>query len=237
MLSATAITQLLSIALYGIGSSMNDSTGYHHNSRAEMLEFIPASCQRLLDVGCHAGDFGAYVKERRHAEVWGLDSNLQALELAKVKLDHAIGHRFDETADVPDHYFDVITFNDVLEHFSDPAPALQLCKRKLRPGGVVVCSIPNIRHIDNLEHLLFEMDWRYEESGIRDQTHLRFFTKKSIVRTMEINGFDIVTIIGINPRFWSQGKYWRRAMFRLMPGWTDDMKYIQFAVVARPRGQ
>lgn len=212
---------------------MNDTTGYYHNLRPEMVHFIPASCRRLLDVGCHAGDFGAHIKAKLHAEVWGIDPNGSALAHAKGKLDYAILGSFDEAAGIPDSYFDVITFNDVLEHFPDPDPVLQLCKKKLGPGGVVVCSIPNIRHIENLEHLLVDMDWRYEVAGIRDHTHLRFFTRKSIVRTMELNGFEVETIQGINPRFWSPGKYWRRLMFRLLPKWTEDMKYMQFAVVAR----
>lgn len=208
------------------------NSGYTNNPRDEMLKYVPRTARRVLDVGCAAGAFAARVKERNRAEVWGIDPNAEAVAIAKERLDAAIARPFDETSTLPDHHFDVIIFNDVLEHFANPERALRLCHEKLVPGGVVVCSIPNVRHIDNLEHVLLERDWRYEEFGIRDATHLRFFTKKSIVRLFQDAGFAIQLIEGINSQFWDRKKLWRRALFRLFPEWSEDTKFLQFAVVA-----
>ena len=82
-------------------------------------------------------------------------------------------------------------------------------------------------------HPLVEMDWKYEDKGIRDRTHLRFFTKQSIMRTFEEAGYDIVLMEGINRRYW----WWEGKRFfpvRLILGkWILDMNYLEFAVIAK----
>ena len=81
---------------------------------------------------------------------------------------------------LPDNNFDVVIFNDVLEHFENPWAVLENVKTKLNASGVVVASIPNVAYITNLVELILKKDWRYKpEGGILDKTHLRFFTKKS----------------------------------------------------------
>ena len=132
---------------------------------------------------------------------------------------------------MPDGYFDVITFNDSLEHFSDPMPALQLCKTKLAPGGSIICSFPNVRYIDNVIHFLVDMDWKYEDAGILDYTHLRFFTKKSMERWFVDAGYKIESITGIKQHYWSGKKIF---LLRLFFGkYVEDMKYLNYVVVAK----
>ncbi|RYZ90801.1 MAG: methyltransferase domain-containing protein [Proteobacteria bacterium] len=79
---------------------------------------------------------------------------------------------------LPAQYFDVISFNDVLENLPDQWAALRLAEGKLTPNGRVVISLPNFHHIDNLLHILKDKDFNYEPEGIQDKTHLRFFTIK-----------------------------------------------------------
>ena len=134
--------------------------------------------------------------------MWGIDPSSSVSESASEVLDHFIHDFFSEDLNLPKHYFDVITFNDSLEHFPNHLPPLEACHSLLKPDGVIVASIPNVRYIENLRHLLFEMDWNYEDMGIRDRTHLRFFTKKSILRTFEEAGYQVLRIKGINPRYW-----------------------------------
>lgn len=209
------------------------STGYDHNSRPEMLQFIPQGCERLLDVGCHAGSFGKAAKEKYGVEVWGVEPNPDAAAIASQNIDKVEVGPFEDGLDIPDKYFDAVIFNDVLEHLVSPQQALQLAKTKLRTNGVIVASIPNMRHIDNLEHLLFERDWRYELSGTRDSTHLRFFTRKSMVRMFEECGLKIITVVGINAKWWVREKWIRRFVFRMCTGATEDLRYVQYAIVAR----
>jgi len=206
---------------------------YYELDRAEMLPFIPKSCKSLLEVGCSSGAFGELVKKQiPDCTVWGIEPDTQAAETAAARLDKVINKEF--SPDLPElqgQRFDVICFNDVLEHLTDPEMALLDAKPFLAPHGEVVASLPNILFFYQITQILIEQDWRYEESGIMDNTHLRFFTKKSIRRMFEKSGYRIEEITGINP---SYGLKYTIANTLLL-GRLADWKYIQFAVQARPQ--
>ena len=207
---------------------------YRQLERAEILPFVPRSCVRLLDIGCGEGAFGALFKKERGGEAWGIEPYAPAAMVAATRLDKVLSSPLSECVDLPQGYFDTICFNDSLEHFAEPEPALTSCKALLRPSGVVVASIPNVRYIENIAHLLIELDWRYENSGIRDRTHLRFFTKKSMERMFQEAGYVVLSISGINSHYWSGKKIWLLRKF-LRP-WVEDMRYLQYVVVAQPMG-
>lgn len=206
---------------------------YYATYRREMLPFVPANCRRLLDVGCGAGGFGALVKRERGTEVWGAEYEPRVAQLAAGQLDRVICGDFVDVAGLPDGYFDVVMFNDSLEHFRDTDPPLQRAKKLLAPGGVVIASIPNVRYIDNVYHFLIEKDWHYAESGILDNTHLRFFTRKSMVRTFEEAGYTIDSITGINSHYWSGKRIFLLRLF--FEKWIEDMRYLQYVVIAHSR--
>ena len=104
----------------------------------------------------------------------------------------------------------------------------------LRPGGRVHCCVPNMRHIENLEHLVLTGDWRYEEHGVRDRTHLRFFTEKSLRRLFEDAGYRVIEMTGINESWWAPEHRLRRLLFRLFPRFTRDMRFVQILVIGEP---
>lgn len=86
--------------------------------------------------------------------------------------------------------FDAITFGDVLEHLRFPLEALKKVRSFLAEGGAVLASVPNISHAAiayELAHGRFE----YRSVGLLDATHIRFFTKQSLVRLFEEAGFAI----------------------------------------------
>jgi 2-polyprenyl-3-methyl-5-hydroxy-6-metoxy-1,4-benzoquinol methylase len=205
---------------------------YYSLSRPEMLEYIPKNSKIILDVGCGYGYFGRLVKDKMNSTVWGIELDDVAGESAKSNLDNVfIGDVFDIIETLPKQHFDCIVFNDILEHLVDPYTLLEKTKSLLTNQGVVVCSIPNVRYIGNLKRLLISKQWKYEDFGILDKTHLRFFTKKSIIETMEILGFDIITIKGIN-----QVKTFKFNLLNaLFLGTLSDTRYLQFACVVKPK--
>jgi 2-polyprenyl-3-methyl-5-hydroxy-6-metoxy-1,4-benzoquinol methylase len=207
------------------------ATGYHSSERREMLAFLPATFTRLLDVGCSEGGFGAAVLATRPGtEVWGVEPHQPSARVAAARLTHVVNAPFCEDASIPDAYFDVITFNDSLEHMVDEHAALRLAFKKLLPRGTLVCSVPNVRYLENLRELLVEADWRYVDSGILDRTHLRFFTKKSIRRAVEDCGFSVLRIEGINSHWWSG---WKIGLLKLiLRERFEDTRWLQFVVVA-----
>lgn len=67
-------------------------------------------------------------------------------------------------------------------------------KTVLADDGIIIASIPNVRSIKVVGPLLLRGKWEYSNSGILDQTHLRFFTKESALNLFRQNGFDVLAI-------------------------------------------
>ena len=210
---------------------------YFECPRPEMLEYVPSPCRRVLDVGCGTGNFGASLRKRTGCEVWGVENNAQSIPKAEENLDKVLHGHFGLELDLPSGHFDCIVFNDVLEHMPDPASSLALARALLRSGGCVVASIPNVRHFPTLWKLVIRGEWEDKEFGILDKTHLRFFTRLSIMRLFQEAGFTIQRIDGISP-FHSlepdDHSLWRQyCLFSWLPiPGIRDMRYQQFAIVA-----
>ena len=174
----------------------SDPLHYYQANRGVMARYLPQTYERVLEVGCGAGGFFDHL--RQPCEVWGVEPNPAAARAASLKLHRVLTGRFDSIADqLPDAYFDMVICNDVIEHMDDHDRFLEAIKAKMRPGGWIVGSIPNVRHITALFKLLVAKDWPYSESGILDRTHLRFFTEKSLVRTLRNHGYAIEAFEGI----------------------------------------
>lgn len=170
----------------------NDNSIYYHAPRSEMMPFVPEEARCILEIGCAEGTFGAAIKRRADAEVWGIEFNPEVAERATASIDRVlVGDVDEQSAAVPDAYFDVIICNDVLEHLRNPGDTLAKLRHKLKPGGVVVASIPNIRYFPALGEIIVKRDFPLEESGIFDRTHLRCFTRKSIIRMFTDSGFTM----------------------------------------------
>jgi len=212
--------------------NLMDRPEYGDEARPPLLKLVPADAVTILDVGCNRGAFGAAIKKVRHAEVWGIEPDVACAEVARGRLDQVINDVFRAENPIPNNYFDLITFNDSLEHMQDPAAALALCKAKLNQRGRIQCCVPNMRHVATLEHLLLERDWQYQETGVRDRTHLRFFTEKSIVGLFTDLGFSVISKQGINEDWWDDKKVLRRLFFRMFPEYTRDMRFQQIVVLA-----
>ena len=204
---------------------------YYRAGRDEMLPFIPERIKSAIEIGCGDGAFGAALKaEGRVDEYWGLEIHPPSGETARQTLDKVlVGNAELLIDDLPDDYFDVMVFNDSLEHLVDPFLFLEKAKKKLRSGGVVVASIPNVRYFKNLYNLIFRKQWRYVDSGILDRTHLRFFTCESIKDMFEDTGFSIVQLKGIH----GSRKRKVRILSLISFGLLSDIRYLQFAVVAK----
>ncbi|WP_037051812.1 class I SAM-dependent methyltransferase [Psychroserpens burtonensis] len=208
----------------------NKAKAYYNFPREEMLDYLPKEAQTVLEVGCGQGAFAAQIKDYNDAEVWGIEYMKEEGNLAKNILDKVfIGGVEDFIKDLPDNYFDAIYFNDVLEHLAYPDAVLRDLKSKLKANGLVISSIPNLRHFRVLKMLVIDGNWDYAEHGVMDKTHLRWFTKKSIRKMYESLGYEIVSHEGISP-----SKSLKPYLYNIPLLFTGmDMKYKQFATVAR----
>lgn len=206
---------------------------YYKNERIEMLQFAPRSARRILDIGCGEGVFGSILKTELQAEVWGIEMDPASGLVAEKVLDKVIvNDAFGALDKMVGETFDVIVLNDVLEHFFENEKLLKLLKNFLSEDGVIVASIPNVRFFDNLLNFMFRKTWEYEDSGILDRTHVRFFTKKSIIKMFERLDFDIVRLQGLNGYITS----WKFSLINILTlGFVSDSRYLQFGVVVKNR--
>lgn len=203
---------------------------YFNQYRREMLPYIPEHAKIILEVGCAEGLFGAALKHKIK-EVWGVEYDPKQSMKAQNRLDKVFtGDIAEVMMFLPDHYFDCIVCNDVLEHLIDPYTILDSLKQKLTSEGVIVSSIPNIRYFRNLYDFVINKNWDYTDSGIMDKTHYRFFTVKSIRKMYENLGYKIIKHEGINPSRSIRPLLWN--IITLNAFW--DIKFCQFATVAQP---
>jgi 2-polyprenyl-3-methyl-5-hydroxy-6-metoxy-1,4-benzoquinol methylase len=206
--------------------------GYFHNQRPEMLSHIPDNALKILEVGCGEGAFCSALL-RPDREIWGVEMNTDAAQKATEVCQFVLEGDFNAIYDqLPKNHFDCVIFNDVLEHIYAPWETIRLVKSLLSKNGILVTSIPNFRYIDNIiTEILFNKDFRYKpEGGILDDTHIRFFTSKSILRMFQEQGYEILTHQGIRPC-----KSWKEKLFiALTFGFLKDARYKQFATVAKP---
>jgi 2-polyprenyl-3-methyl-5-hydroxy-6-metoxy-1,4-benzoquinol methylase len=205
---------------------------YIYQSRKEMLDFVPKSCLKILEVGCGDGSFAIQLKDRKGSEVWGVEIHQQSAEKAVSRLDKVLIGNFLELIEsqkLPFNYFDCIVFNDVLEHFPNYDEILAEIKKLIKVDGYVVTSLPNFRYVGNLWEIILKKDFQYKSSGVLDYTHYRFFTQKSIQRMYTESGFEVRKSYGIN----GTRSMKVRLLNLLTFNFFSDIYYLQIATLAQ----
>jgi SAM-dependent methyltransferase len=131
---------------------------------------------RVLDVGCGFATTSQRIQKLGN-EVTGIESSPAACEVAATRISRIV--EGDLTAvDLGAERYDVIILADVLEHIPWPIGVLKRYLQWLVPGGSAIVSLPNVGLWSvRFKHLAGR--WDYEETGVLDRTHLRFFTRSS----------------------------------------------------------
>lgn len=170
----------------------NADSVYYGITRNNLLELVTGTPKRVLEIGCGDGATLAALKQRGAGYVCGLEINPKVAETtrARPEIDEVIvGDVEAALSGFESGSFDVVIASHVLEHLVDPWKAVREFHRILTRDGQIVGAIPNIRHASVLLSLM-KGRWQYEESGILDWTHLRFFTKISIAQLLSQGGFE-----------------------------------------------
>ena len=112
-----------------------------------------------------------------HSEATAFASHVHVLDLDTQQLSSVESGRFD-----------VIMLGDVIEHLRDPLATVADLVTLLDDGGRLIVSVPNVSHID-VRLMLLEGTWAYQHDGLLDDTHLRWFTNRSLSQLLSQVGF------------------------------------------------
>lgn len=179
----------------------NKQEGYYNNVRHDLIRFFNKSKGNLkvLEVGAAYGETLFFLKNSgMTSEVVGVELFQDSNNLDKYKkLDHFLFGDI-QTLDLSkfENYFDVILLADVLEHLVEPLPVLEKIRKLLKKDGEIIISIPNIRHYSSFIKIFLKGNFQYEDSGIFDYTHMRFYCKSDIVKLVQKAGFTIEKLEG-----------------------------------------
>ncbi len=156
-------------------------------SHAQLVEMIPRTAKRVLDLGCGEGAISVALVERGH-EVVSIDS-----QAPKPPLPHFI--RADLTDEWPlaeSHRFEAIVLADVLEHLTHPHELLLRTLPHLANRGRLFVSVPNVAHW-SVRALVLSGRFDYTSRGILDEGHVRFFTRRSAEQMFRDVGLRVET--------------------------------------------
>ncbi len=168
---------------------------YPDYANPQLLEKIPLTARIVLDVGCAQGALGAaYLRRNPRARYLGIDADAAALCTARPRLT-AVACVDVEATPMPfaDREIDCIVYGDVLEHLSDPWTLLRQHAELLAPDGTVLICTPNVEHW-SFAQLLLGGGFDYQDTGLLDRTHLRWFTSRTMGLALTQAGLELADL-------------------------------------------
>ena len=170
-------------------------TPIHFNYNSEILRIIPTDINRIVEVGCSSGALAkAYATLNPSCEYIGIEIDPGFAEIAKESCSKVICgdiEGFDEEKFLRLFPSDCWVFGDTLEHLYDPWALLKRIRPQLAQGATLIACIPNAQHWSlqvNLNRGLF----RYQDQGLMDRTHIRWFTRTTLIELFESSGYKVI---------------------------------------------
>ena len=170
-----------------------DFEGSSHRILIDLIRRYAKRGGRLLDLGASAGALGAAVRDH-FSHTIGFEYELACLQPLQRSFDIATICDLEKVRELPKN-LDAAVLADVIEHLRDAPSILKLVKQSLAPHGRVFVSVPNIANVTVRLGLLFGV-FEYRDRGILDNTHLRFYTLRTIRREIEGAGFRVIAMRG-----------------------------------------
>jgi len=159
----------------------------------QLITHFPAGA--ALDCGCGSGG-NARVLRQIGWRVTGITVSPRELEMASECCEAVL--LGDLNSGIPQEVggpFDLVVFSHVLEHLLRPEVALREARRLLTPGGRIIVALPNVLYWRQRIKFLFG-EFKYEPTGIMDETHVRFYTVHSGMELLRSTGFEILSTLG-----------------------------------------
>lgn len=180
-------------------------TPVHENHNPDLLRMIPPTAQRIIEIGCSSGALAREFKKiNPECYYVGVEIDSNYAEMAKRYCDETMVLNID---DANEEFFkahsdkDCWVFGDTLEHLKDPWRVIRNIASVIPDSGGIAACIPNAQHWSLIIKLMLG-DFVYTDSGLLDRTHLRWFTRKTILSLFNDNGFEIKQL---QPRVFNEG--------------------------------
>jgi SAM-dependent methyltransferase len=210
---------------------------YFSHLRMSLLSLAKGKPRRVLEVGCGHGQSLAYFKQSRGTKFTaGVEYVPEVAAVARLnaQVDEVITGDI-ESLCLPFQPgdFDLIIAGHVLEHVKDPWAVTRTLRTLLKPNGQFIGSLPNVRNVKVSLPLLMFGRWKYEDEGILDWTHTKFFTRMTIRDLLTSSGFGIERIV---PELGPTSVFIDRlslGVFRDLLGWTFN--FSAFPALDLPR--
>ncbi|MDD3225242.1 MAG: glycosyltransferase [Clostridium sp.] len=193
---------------------------------------------RVLEIGCACGGTLLEIKNRyKNAELHGIELNENSANISKLIADVKAENVENENLSYDENYFDYIIFGDVLEHLYNPCKVLKNIKKYLKEDGKILSSIPNVMHYSVIRGLL-NGRWNYEDAGILDRTHIRFFTLYEINDMFIKAGYELNKIsANVIPKTKNDEEFVDKLSNILNPKVKDQFNVYQYIVKAKKKNE
>lgn len=173
---------------------------YHNSGNADVLRHVNG-IGTILDVGCGVGDNARILKNAGH-RVDGITISETELKEALPFLNAGYLHNLENglPEKVKENKYDYIICSHVLEHICYPEKLLNDLQHCLKTDGQLIVALPNLFHY-NSRWKLVKGEFSYQDAGIWDNTHFKWYTYQTGVALLENNGFTVVhkTVTGLLP--------------------------------------
>lgn len=230
-------------------SKLSETARYHYDfdpdgeSTAAHIVRLVGRGKKVLELGCGPGSITRVLNEHAQCTITAIEISAEAARCAAPWCDHIHVASLDApdwTALLAGQRFDVVVFADVLEHLRNPTHTLQQALDLLQPDGYVVISLPNVAH-NGLMAALLRQSFPYRETGLLDDTHLRFFARSNLPGLLADAGLCLSTCVDVRgaPQhtefapFWFQLTEAQRNMLQANP----EGDVYQFVIKAVPNDQ
>jgi SAM-dependent methyltransferase len=217
---------------------MNDRIErYYALVRKEVETVLPDRVGSVLEIGCGAGATMAWIRTIRPVDyAVGAEIVPHMAERARHVFDDVIVGDIEAQPLPPQEKFDTVIALDVLEHLADPWGMVRKLSQLLKENGVFVASVPNVGHWSVIFPLFFRGRWEYQDEGLLDRTHLRFFDEPRARALFEGAGFRIEKLDYVkNCPGRTPGQRWRVQKY-LGPLLPHHWFNFQFLIRARKIG-
>jgi 2-polyprenyl-3-methyl-5-hydroxy-6-metoxy-1,4-benzoquinol methylase len=173
------------------------STPAYSSINTDLLALMPIDAKRVVDVGCMLGNLAqAYREINPNCHYIGIDIDADYANKAKIHCNQTIAADIENIDDVTWAQLetaDCWVFGDSLEHLRNPWTVLERINKSMKAngGGTLVACVPNAQHW-GIQMRLNSGEFRYEDSGLLDRTHLRWFTRITLMELFMSTGFQVL---------------------------------------------